>query len=151
MTLDRTDLLTSEKLQPIMERLGVEAKAKWVELTDKKWRLFFNFGRCHETDRIQWICPDGAFIWHYFKTGKEVSAYSADELWEALPEWLKSSVINLLSCLTDNNEIACRLGVDIDKYKAWDYFSTLIRIHKGNWLKIWAEIILYLEGKGLMG
>lgn len=144
------DIKRCKKIQPIMERLGIEEDGYYCE--------FGNY-KLSGIKSSHWsFCLEPLEVSTSNATGQKVKTYRQDKLAWALPDWLKEDETGL-----DNIRKALRLhGVPACKLKLASLLGKIIRtrddiinafrFRKGSQIQLeaTADLLILLDGEGLL-
>ena len=158
-----TDLETSKKIAPIMERLGITSETFWInsKILHQEFSLY---KRVYHNDSIG--------IVHYFNINSGASynlqlsslpsmiiiaAFTFQQIWNNLPEWFTTCIKYWhdvgLNNILEKRENPIHWIVSYESYqKLCEYYILINKKYLlwGNWLQIAAEMLLYLEKEGLI-
>jgi len=164
-----TDLDLSQRLQVLADYFkskGIEPEAWWVELLYTKIpRLVAKISNPDSVEHEFILDKDIEDSFSSYQLGmdnsghyginKKFPAYSVLQLWKALPEWFVGLVKHWLKHGSGrDNKLYALLDMNpnrkIDFKSTRAYFYELLDKHWGNWLRIYAEMLLYLHERGLL-
>lgn len=131
------------KLGKIMKGNGIKNNALWLitEFKDPLCQFVI------KTKKSLYEPETGRSYLYVGEFTKRVPTYSFHQLWKVLPEWVKK-LINYKVC--NKAEKQTYIINDLNTAIAIDKISDIFTENWDNWLVILAEMIIYLDKKGMM-